>query len=622
MTKLYFDTIVIGAGHAGCEAALACARLNQKTLCLATNLDTVAFLACNPSIGGTAKGQIVKEIDALGGEMAVNADKSLLQLRMLNRSKGPAVYSPRAQVDKNLYHANMKAVLEKTPNLYLRQGEATDVSPVDLPSDGYNYAVTVATGLVYYAKSVVVASGVYLNSKVVIGKLVQDCGPNGFVNAKKLTDSLKRLGFRIMRFKTGTPARINARSVDFGQMQIQNGESFMPPFSFLNDQKKQEQVACYLTYTTPETKKIILQNKNLAPIFSGDIQGVGPRYCPSIEDKVVRFADKERHQIFLEPEGADTDELYVQGVSSSMPAEIQYQIYRTITGLQNVEIMRDAYAIEYDCIDATALFPTLMSKDNAGLFFAGQINGTSGYEEAAGQGVVAGINAARFNDGKDLLILKRSDAYIGVLIDDLTTKGTNEPYRMMTGRAEYRLVLRQDNADARLTEIGRRVGLVSDERYKRFTDKNKELQIAQKTLIRILKPTEINPIFAQIGEAEVKTGISVAAALKRRDVTVDLLDEKLGLFKGLSKQAREQIEINVKYEGYILKEEQNIAAFKKAEETPLPADIDYSKIEGLRIEARQKLNKIKPLTLGQASRVSGVSPADITVLSVYLSRLF
>lgn len=608
-----FDTIVIGAGHAGCEAALACARLGKKTLCLATNLDTVAYLACNPSIGGTAKGQIVKEIDALGGEMAVNADKSLLQLRMLNRSKGPAVYSPRAQVDKNKYHAEMKRTLERTPKLFLRQGEA---KTLEKTQDG-GYRVTIANGQTYYGRAVTVATGVYLNGKTITGSLEKESGPNGFASACGLTDSLRNLGFVVRRFKTGTPARVNARSIDFDRLERQDGDIDMPPFSFIDDFKNTAGQPCYLTWTTAKTKEIILANKSAAPVFSGAIKGVGPRYCPSIEDKVVRFADKERHQIFLEPEGADTDEYYVQGVSSSMPADVQYRIYRSIEGLERVEIMRDAYAIEYDCIDSTALYPSLMSKSHEGLFFAGQINGTSGYEEAAGQGLVAGINAARYVDGKKPLVLRRDEAYIGVLIDDLTTKGTDEPYRMMTGRAEYRLILRQDNADVRLTEIGRKIGLVDDTRYAIFKQKLARLDKAREMLNRVLKPSEINGLLEKKGEPLTVTGIPVRAVLKRATVRIaDLAD--CGLFENFSPDVLEQIEIEAKYEGYISKEKSAIEAAAKTENKPLPADVNYDEIKGLRLEARQKLNAIKPLTLGQAARISGVSPADVTVLAIYL----
>lgn len=610
-----FEIIVIGAGHAGCEAALACARKNHKTLCLATNLDTVAYLACNPSIGGTAKGQIVKEIDALGGEMAINTDKSLLQLRMLNRSKGPAVYSPRAQVDKNLYHANMKRTMERTPNLYLRQGEATAIIPT---TDGFD--VSLSNGLTYRAQAVIVATGVYLNSKTIVGKLVSESGPNGFMRATRLTDSLRELGFKIMRFKTGTPARVNARSIDFESLEIQTGEESMPPFSYLNDYKNVKQFPCYLSWTTEETKKIILENKHHAPLFSGDIEGVGPRYCPSIEDKVVRFSDKERHQIFLEPEGADTDEYYVQGVSSSMPAWVQYEIYHSILGLEKVEIMRDAYAIEYDCIDATHLYPTLMSKNVKGLFFAGQINGTSGYEEAGGQGLVAGINASLYLEGKEQLVLKREQAYIGVLIDDLTTKGTNEPYRMMTGRAEHRLVLRQDNADLRLTEIGRRVGLVDDHRYAIFCDKQEKINQATKKLNTVLKPSQINHYLVSHGDKEIATGLTISSLLKRSYARIEHLVD-MGLFEDYGTQVLQQVEIEAKYEGYIEKAKTAIESASKTENKQLPTDIDYATIGGLRLEARQKLNQVKPLTLGQASRISGVNPADISVLAIYLSGL-
>ncbi|MCM1533189.1 MAG: tRNA uridine-5-carboxymethylaminomethyl(34) synthesis enzyme MnmG [Corallococcus sp.] len=610
-----FDVIVIGAGHAGCEAALASARLGCSTLLLATNLDTVAFLACNPSIGGTAKGQIVKEIDALGGEMAVNADKSLLQMRMLNRGKGPAVYSPRAQVDKNVYHATMKQTVENTPNLYLRQGEATKI---DVNSNG-TFSVTTAVGLSYTAKSVVVCCGVYLNSKTIVGQCVKNSGPNGFSNANFLSQSLVSLGFAVRRFKTGTPARVRMKSIDLNKTTEQRGEEDVKPFSFLTESIPATKRSCYLTYSTAKTKEIILKNKHLAPIYNGTIDGTGPRYCPSIEDKVVRFADKERHQIFLEPEAEDTCEFYVQGASSSMPAAIQEQIYHSIEGLENVEIMRDAYAIEYDCIDATELDSALMSKKIKGLFFAGQINGTSGYEEAGAQGIVAGINAERYVHDKPPFTLRRDNSYIGVLIDDITTKETVEPYRMMTSRAEYRLILRQDNADLRLTELGKEIGLVSDERYRKFLHKKAQISNAQKELAKIVSPKIYAPLFNEKNEVVTNAGMTVEEILRRPNITAKDM-QTLGFFKDVDDDALYEIEVECKYRGYIEKENEAIAQANKLESKPLPKDIDYAAIEGLRIEARQKLNKIRPQNLGQAGRISGVSPADIQILIVHLSQ--
>ncbi len=610
-----FDVIVIGAGHAGCEAALASARLGCNTLLLATNLDTVAFLACNPSIGGTAKGQIVKEIDALGGEMAINADKSLLQMRMLNRGKGPAVYSPRAQVDKNAYHINMKRTVENTPNLHLRQGEATDVQ---LGKEG-DFTVKTAVDLVYTAKAVVFCCGVYLNSRTLVGECIRDSGPNGFANAKYLTQSLVKLGFNVKRFKTGTPARVRLDSIDLNKTAEQLGEEDSTPFSYITDSIPAAKRSCYLTYSTRETKRIILENKELAPIYNGSINGVGPRYCPSIEDKVIRFADKERHQIFLEPESEDTCEFYVQGASSSMPASVQEQIYHSIEGLENVEIMRDAYAIEYDCIDATQLDNTLMAKHLPGLFFAGQINGTSGYEEAAGQGIVAGINAERYVHGKTPFILRRDNSYIGVLIDDITTKENEEPYRMMTSRAEHRLILRQDNADLRLTESGRQIGLVSDARYAKYLCKKQQIEQCEKQLNTVVSPKAYGPLFEKKNEPISGAGLTVDEILRRTNITAADV-QSLGFFVGADKDALYQIELNCKYRGYIEKEREAIAQANKLENKPLPQDIDYSKIDGLRIEARQKLDKIRPKNLGQAGRILGVSPADIQILIVYLAQ--
>lgn len=610
-----YDVIVIGAGHAGCESALATARLGCKTLMLATNLDTVAFLACNPSIGGTAKGQIVKEIDALGGEMAVNADKSLLQMRMLNRGKGPAVYSPRAQVDKNKYHVNMKQTVERTPNLFLRQGEATKI---ELQEDG-TFIVTTAVDLHYTAKAVILCCGVYLNSRTLVGKCIRNTGPNGFANAQFLTQSLIDLGFTVRRFKTGTPARVRLNTIDLEKTIEQCGEDDVKPFSYMTDNIPATKRSCYLTYSTQKTKDIILENKHLAPLYNGSINGVGPRYCPSIEDKIVRFSDKERHQIFLEPESEDTCEFYVQGASTSMPAEVQVQIYHSIEGLENVEIMRDAYAIEYDCIDATELDQTLMSKKIPGMFFAGQINGTSGYEEAGAQGLVAGINAERYLHQKTPIIFTRDNSYIGVLIDDITTKETFEPYRMMTSRAEYRLVLRQDNADMRLTEIGREIGLVSDERYNKYLHKKDQMALAKAQLSTVVSPKTYSDLFIEKGETVTGAGLTIDEILRRSNITIYDV-KKLGYFENIDNDALDEIEIECKYRGYIQKEYDAIEQTRKLENKQLPKDIDYMQIEGLRIEARQKLNKIRPANLGQAGRISGVSPADVQILIVYLAQ--
>ena len=609
-----YDVIVVGAGHAGCEAALATARLGCKTLMLATNLDTVAFLACNPSVGGTAKGQIVKEIDALGGEMAVNADKSLLQMRMLNRGKGPAVYSPRAQVDKNKYHTAMKQTVEHTPNLFLRQGEATDVS---VNGDG-TFSVTTAVALTYTAKAVVLCCGVYLNSRTIVGACVKNSGPNGFANAEHLTDSLVKLGFTVRRFKTGTPARVRLESIDLAKTVEQCGEEDAEPFSYLDDAIPATKRSCYLTYTTAETKQIVLDNKELCPVYNGSISGVGPRYCPSLETKIVRFADKERHQIFLEPESEDTCEFYVQGASTSMPSAVQEQIYRSIEGLENVDIMRDAYAIEYDCIDATELSATLMSKKIGGLFFAGQINGTSGYEEAAAQGLVAGINAERYVHSKPPVTFPRDNSYIGVLVDDITTKETEEPYRMMTSRAEHRLVLRQDNADLRLTEIGREIGLVSDERYNRYLRKKQQLEACNATLSTIVSPKVYSSLFEEKGEVVTGAGMTLDEMMRRPGIKAKDL-RMLGYFVDIDDDVLGELEIECKYRGYIDKERESIEQARKLENRLLPPDIDYMAIDGLRIEARQKLDKIRPANLGQAGRISGVSPADVQILIVYLS---
>lgn len=610
--NFFYDIIVIGAGHAGCEAGLASARLGNKTLILATNLDTVAYLACNPSIGGTAKGQIVKEIDALGGQMALCADSSMLQMRMLNLGKGPAVYSPRAQVDKNAYHHNMKSVIEHQPNLSLRQGEATDIVAVD-----GGYQVTTAVGMQYSCKAAIVCCGVYLNSKTIVGTTVCDSGPNGFANAKHLTDSLLQLGITTRRFKTGTPARVKLQSIDTSVMSQQKG-GVSRGFSYLTDEVVSTK-SCYLTYSTDKTKEIILANKHLAPIFNGGIEGTGPRYCPSIEDKVVRFADKERHQLFLEPEDATSCEYYVQGASSSMPATVQLDMYRSIVGLENVEIMRDAYAIEYDCIDATTLDNTLMSKGNVGLFFAGQICGTSGYEEAGCQGLVAGINASRLINGQSPFVLTRTNSYIGVLIDDITTKNSSEPYRMMTSRAEHRLVLRQDNADLRLTQLGRDIGLVDDNRYAKFVAKKQLIDRAMAELTTVVPPAKLKDILTSTGYDIPKAGLTLADLLKRQGITCNTIKQYLPQYLNYPPDVLEEIEIETRYSGYIDRQQQLIAQAEKQESKTIPTDIDYSTIEGLRIEARQKLAAIRPVNIGQASRISGVSPADIMVLIVYLS---
>lgn len=611
-----FEAIVIGAGHAGCEAALALARKGHKTLLLSLNLDAVAFLACNPSIGGTAKGQLVCEIDALGGEMGVNTDKTLIQLRMLNRGKGPAVQSLRAQADKIDYHNQMKKTLEECENLFLRQGEA--VSIVENEDD--SITVETAVGKKYCTKVVVFATGVYLKSRIIIGSYTKDSGPNGFSNAEKLSDSLKKLGIKLLRFKTGTPARINGRSIDYSKLDVQYGEDNIQNFSFLTKTKPNNKAVCYLTYTNNQTHEIIKNNLDRAPVFSGLIKGVGPRYCPSIETKIVRFADKERHQLFLEPESLSTNEVYIQGFSTSMPVDVQEQMIHSVAGLEHAEIMRDSYAIEYDCIDPTQLLPTLQLKKHKGMFFAGQINGTSGYEEAAAQGIVAGINAALYLEGKEELVLKRSDGYIGVLIDDIVTKGTNEPYRMMTSRAEYRLFLRSDNADLRLTEIGRKVGLVNDERWQIYLDKKKNLEKIFALLSKKFKPEEIEQLFIENGESVPKESVNVKTMLKRSNIDALKINDKFGIFKDFDYEIINEMNIMVKYEGYLKQQEEEIEKFKKNEKILIPQNFDYKKYHGLRLEAAEKLEEIKPLNIGQASRISGVSPADIAVLSVLVKK--
>ena len=611
------DVLVIGAGHAGCEAALAAARLNMNTVMLTLNLESIAFMACNPSIGGTAKGHLVREIDALGGEMGINADKACMQLRMLNRGKGSAVQSLRSQSDKHLYHALMKKTLEETDNLRILQGEAVKI----LTENGKVTGVLTDFGGIIEAKAVVLATGVYLNAEITTGNWQKNVGPNGFAPANKLTASLIDLGFIVKRLKTGTPARVDGRTVDFTKCQIQPGEDEIYPFSFMTESapKKETQTPCYLTYTNEETHRIIRENLERSPLMSGLIVGVGPRYCPSIETKVIRFADKERHQIFLEPEGRLTHEVYVQGMSTSLPHEVQKAMYRTIPGLEHCEIMRYAYAIEYDAIDSTDLKLSLEFKKVENLFTAGQVNGTSGYEEAAAQGLIAGINAAMKLKGMPPVILKRNEAYIGVMIDDLVTKGADEPYRIMTSRAEHRIFLRQDNADMRLTEIGRACGLVKDDRYERFLKRKAEYASAKEESEKKLLPKEANDFIAKYGFSPLNTAITYKDMIKR-GISIKDIKEYYNAFENVRWDTLEMLETDYRYEGYLAKGLEQIERAKKLEEKKLPADIDYMKIEGLRIEARENLNKIRPENLGQAGRIYGVNPADVAVLMVYLKK--
>ena len=612
-----YDVIVVGAGHAGCEAALAAARMGCDTLLLTINLDMVAFMPCNPSIGGPAKGHVVREIDALGGEMGRNIDKTFIQMRMLNTGKGPAVHALRAQADKFSYQHMMKKTIEETENLTLRQGMVDEL----IVEDGRCVGVVTKTGAAYRAKAVVLTTGTYLRGKIIMGELMYESGPNNQQPSVKLSENLRSLGFELVRFKTGTPPRVHKDTIDFDKMEIQPGDPNPKFFSYETESSDNEQLPCWLTYTSEETHQIINENLHRAPMFSGQIEGTGPRYCPSIEDKIVRFADKPKHQIFLEPEGKHTSEYYVQGLSTSMPEDVQLRMLRSIPGMEKVEMMRNGYAIEYDAIVPTQLWPSLETKRLPGLFTAGQINGTSGYEEAAGQGIMAGINAARSVQGKEPIVLKRSQAYIGVLIDDLVTKGTNEPYRLLTSRAEYRLLLRHDNADLRLTEIGYEIGLISEERYNKFLRKK---QLVEEEIERLrttkVRPEEAAAMLESLSSAPLSNSVDALSLLRRPEVTYAHLETIVPSPLPLSEEMKEQVEIQIKYAGYIEKQLQQVERLAKMENKRIPADIDYMDVHGLASEAKQKLSNIRPLSIGQASRISGVTPADISILLVYLEH--
>lgn len=620
MEKIFmgeYDIIVVGAGHAGCEAGLAAARMGNRTLVLSINLEAVAMMACNPSIGGTGKGHLVREIDALGGEMGKNIDKTFIQSKMLNTAKGQAVYSLRAQADKHKYHQEMKKTLEAQENLELKQAEVVSLEV----EDGRVCGVLTRTNILYRAKAVILATGTFLAGKIFIGSAVYSSGPNGLAPSVELAENLRALGLPMRRFKTGTPARALSKSLDYSKMAEQKGDEKIQPFSFMNDNIDKDQISCWLTYTNKQTHDIIRANFSRSALFGGQIEGIGPRYCPSIEDKVNRFKDKERHQLFIEPEGLDTEEMYIQGMSSSLPEDVQYDFYRTIPGLENLEIARPAYAIEYDCIDPLDIKLNLENRHIKNLFCAGQFNGSSGYEEAAAQGLMAGINASLLINGKEPFILDRSEAYIGVLIDDLVTKGTMEPYRIMTSRAEYRLLLRQDNADLRLTERSYRIGLATQERFDKVISKKQSVEEERERLKNTkVTPAEINPLLEQWGTTKVEGSISLMELLKRPQVSYAGLAAVDNSRPELAQHIVDHLEVQIKYEGYIRKQLQQIEKFKRLEDKKLSENIDYSQIEGLRIEAKEKLEKFRPLSIGQASRISGVSPADINVLLIYLEK--
>ena len=619
MTEQY-DAIVVGAGHAGCEAALALARLSVKTAIFTVSVDSIAMMPCNPNVGGTSKGHLVREIDALGGEMGKNIDRTFIQSKMLNKSKGPAVHSLRAQADKKEYSYSMRRVLEQTENLSIKQGEITDL----IVEDGIIRGVRSYTGNVYKCRVCVLCTGTYLNAKCITGEVSVHTGPNGLQAATYLTDSLVNLGIKVRRFKTGTPARMDGSTIDYSKMEPQYGDEKIVPFSFTNNGKdlQRNQVKCWLTYTNESTHEIIKNNLDRSPLYSGYIKGTGPRYCPSIEDKVVRFSDKDRHQVFIEPEGNYTNEMYVGGMSSSLPEDVQIEMYHSVPGLENAKIVRNAYAIEYDCINSLELLPTLELKKVKGLYSAGQANGSSGYEEAAAQGLIAGINAARKILNKEPVIIDRSQGYIGVLIDDLVTKGTNEPYRMMTSRAEYRLLLRQDNADERLTKIGYEVGLISKERYEHFTKKyeqiKEEVERVKNTYVGNNK--KVQSLLEMYHSTKLVSGISLAELVRRPELNYDILAEIDEERPDLSEEVREEVNIILKYEGYIKRQKKQVEQFYKLEKKKIPSDIDYKKIKSLRLEAIQKLSDIKPESVGQAARISGVSPSDISVLLIYMEQ--